>query len=105
MYNEGMASELPELNSARLTPTRDHLQDAALAIGSLSRAFLPKHPRDWHYGLEVTMRGIGTPPFTVGGQEYRAIIDLVRNTVRLDGQSWRLDEYSGPELFKNFKVW
>lgn len=88
-----------------LAPTRDRLRDAALVLGKLQQAFLPKHPRDWQRGLEVTMRGISTQTFMIGGTETRASIDLVRHKVRLGGSKWRLDEYDGPELFKNVRVW
>jgi hypothetical protein len=98
-------TELPTLDITAFAPTRNYLQDAALAIGSLQRGFLPKHPRFWQYGLEVTMRGISTQPFTVKDQELRVVLDFVRHTVRFGETGWRLDAYGGAELFNNFKIW
>jgi hypothetical protein len=100
-----MGQTLPPLDAKLLGPTRDRLQAAALVIGSLQRAFLPKDPHDWHYGLEVTMRGISTQAFKLGSEEVRATIDLVRNIVRLDGNSWPLADCDGAELFQEVQVW
>jgi hypothetical protein len=95
---------LPNIASD-FNPTRDYLQDVCLAMSSLQRGFLSKHPRDWQYGLEVTMRGISTQEFEVNGEKTRVLLDLVKNKVRMDGVWWPLEEYSGAEIFKNFKVW
>ncbi|HEY5442117.1 MAG TPA: DUF5996 family protein [Candidatus Saccharimonadales bacterium] len=100
-----MSQILPPLNIEKLAPTRDRLQDVALVLSSLQRAFLPKDPRQWQYGLEVTMRGISTQAFMLKGQETRAGIDLVRRKFRLASAAWRLDEYGGPELLNNVRVW
>jgi hypothetical protein len=100
-----MGQTLPKLVSKDLGPTRDYLRDVALVLGSLQRAFLPKHPRDWQHGLEVTMRGLSTQAFSVAGQETRAILDLVRNKVRLGGDKWALQDCDGPELFQEVRVW
>lgn len=96
---------LPELRSAKLGPTRDRLQDAALVIGALQRVFLPADPHQWQYGLEVNMRGIMTQAMNVKGREVRGSIDLVTYKVRLDGAKWKLEDYDGPELLKNVRVW
>jgi hypothetical protein len=97
--------DLPVLNPKQLNPTRDYLQDAAHAIGSLQRGFMAKQPHDWQYGLEVTMRGIGTQPFAVDDKETRVLLDIVRRQIRLDDANWPLEEYDGSQLFNNFKVW
>jgi hypothetical protein len=96
---------LPVLLIAELGPTRDYLREVALVLGSLQRAFLPKHPRDWQHGLEVTMRGLSTQPFMVAGEAVQASLDLVSNKVRLDGNKWPLKDYDGPELFQEVQVW
>jgi len=100
-----MTKPLPKLVSADLGPTRDCLQDAALAIGSFQRAFLPKHPRQWQYGLEVSMRGISTQAFMVGGEETRASIDLVRGRLRLGNGNWKLKQCDGPAAMEIFRGW
>jgi hypothetical protein len=100
-----MGQTLPKLVSKDLGPTRDYLREVALVLGSLQRAFLPKHPRAWQHGLEVTMRGLSTQAFTVAGQETRALLDLVRNKVRLGGDKWSLQDCDGPELFQEVRVW
>lgn len=98
-------SDLPKLIAEDFNPTRDYLQNVALAIGSLQRAFVPQHPRDWQYGLEVNMRGISTQPFDIAGIETRGLIDLVKHKVRLGETHWKLEEYAGPEILKNIRVW
>jgi hypothetical protein len=100
-----MANTLTALSYDDLAPTRDYLRDVALAMGSLQRGFLPPSAHDWQHGLEVTMRGLSTQPFIVNGQEIQVVLDLVTNKVRLGETYWQLDEYSGAEIFKNFKVW
>lgn len=100
-----MSKDLPELKPADLKSSRDYLRDVALAMGSLQRGFLPVSPRDWQHGLEVTMRGIATQEFIVGNERVKVLLDLVKNKIRLDGVNWNIDEYSGAELFKNFKSW
>jgi hypothetical protein len=105
VYNKVMSKQLPRLVRADLGPTRDCLQDAALAIGSLQRAFLPKHPRQWQYGLEVTMRGISTQAFMVAGEETRAGLDLVRGKLRLGNEHWMLKDCYGPAAMKIFRDW
>lgn len=96
---------LPELLYEDLLPTRDYLQGAAHVLGSLQRAFLPKDPHDWQYGLEVTMRGLSTQPFSIGSKELRASLDLVKHKFRLEGSVWPLEEYASPELLNNVRVW
>lgn len=100
-----MGQTLPKLVSKDLDSTRDYLREMALVLSSLQRAFLPKHPRDWQYGLEVTMRGLSTQDFSVNSQETRAILDLVRNKVRLDGKQWALRDYDGVEVFQEVRDW
>ncbi len=100
-----MNKPLPPLAAAELGPTRDCLRDMALAIGSLQRAFLPKHPRQWQYGLEVTMRGISTQTFIVAGEEIRVSIDLVRGKLRLGNQNWKLQDCDGPAAMQIFRDW
>jgi hypothetical protein len=97
--------DLPLLIPEDFYPTRDYIQDAAHAIGSLQRAFLPKDPHDWQYGLEVYMRGISTQVFEFDGADTRALIDFISHRVRIGEVSWNLADYSGSELFKNIKVW
>lgn len=96
---------LKPLDPKALNPARDYLRDVALAVGSLQRGFLPVDPHDWQHGLEVTMRGIKSQPFSVDGREVYVLLDLVKNKVRLGEAEWALSEYAGPEIFKNFKVW
>lgn len=100
-----MADKLPSLQYEDLLPTRDYLREVALVLGSLQRAFLPKHPRDWQHGLEINIRGLITQPFTVGGDEIRASLDLVRHKVRLGDSFWSLKEYAAPEIFNNIRSW
>lgn len=100
-----MAQTLPPLDVKTLGPTRDRLRDAALVISSVQRLFVPKHPRDWQYGLEINMRGPQTQELLIKGQAIRSSIDLVTHKVRLDGAKWKLEEYDGPELFKNVRSW
>jgi hypothetical protein len=98
-------SDLPKLQSEKFTPTRDHLRDAALVLGSLQRGFLSAHPRDWQHGLGVGLRGILTQPIKLNGQESIASIDLVKHKFRLGDTNWKLSEYDGPELYKNVRIW
>lgn len=100
-----MGQTLPKLNSQTLSPTRDRLRDAALVMSNLQRMFVPKHPRDWQYGLEVNMRGPQTQELLVKGRPVRGSLDLVTYKARLDGSKWLLEEYDGPELLKNIRVW
>jgi hypothetical protein len=98
-------ADLPVLVAENLAPTRDYLREVALVLSALQREFIPKNPREWHYGLEVTMRGPVTQALMINGEEHRGGIDLVRHKVRLDGQHWRLGEYAGPEVLNNVKLW
>ncbi len=100
-----MSEPLPKLVYQDLAPTRDYLQEVALVLSSLQRGFLTKHPRQWQYGLEVTMRGLGTQPCIVNGEEMRAGLDLIRHKVRLDGQKWGLHETTAPEILNDFRNW
>jgi hypothetical protein len=100
-----MRQALPILIYEDLVPTRDYLREAALVLSSLQRGFLPKHPRQWQYGLEVSMRGLSTQPFTVAGEPTCGGLDLVRHKLRLGGSKWALHEYAAPEIFNNIKVW
>ena len=96
---------LPALELDEFNPTRNRLRDIALVLSCLQRAFLPKHPRQWQYGLEVTMRGISTQAFKVAGEETRASIDLVRGKLRLGNDNWKLKECDGPAAMKIFRDW
>jgi hypothetical protein len=98
-------NDLPVLKSADLQPTRDYLQDVTKVLGGLQRAFLSKDPHDWHYGLEVSLRGIVTQPFMVNDEEIRALLDLVRRKLRLGDNRWAFKEYSPPELLNNVRIW
>src|ERR1700685_455676 len=100
-----MGQTLPKLTIGTLGPTRDRLRDAALVMSNLQRMFVPKHPRDWQYGLEVNMRGPQTQELLVKGRAIRGSLDLVTHKARLDGSKWLLEEYDGPELLKNIRVW
>jgi Family of unknown function (DUF5996) len=100
-----MVQSLPSLDIKALGPTRDRLRDAALVLGKLQQVFLPADPHEWQYGLEVNMRGLLTQPFMIKNKETRGSIDLVRHKVRLDGANWKLEEYDGPELYKNVRIW
>jgi hypothetical protein len=100
-----MASKLPALSIDKLKPTRAHLRDIALVMGSLQRGFLPETPRYWEHGLEVTMRGFSTQEFKVNGEAVRGVVDLVRQNIRLAGSAWPIEDYSGEELMRNVKVW
>lgn len=88
-----------------LLPTRDYLQEVAMVLGSLQRGFLPKHPRQWQYGLEVSLRGLNTQAFTIADKPVLAGLDLVKHKVRLDGSKWALREYAAPEILNNIKAW
>jgi hypothetical protein len=100
-----MGQVLPALNSKDLGPTRDRLQAAALVLSSLQRAFIPKHPRQWQYGLEVNMRGLSTQPCKLRGEELRGTLDIVKHKVRLGGDRWPLTAYDGAQLFSEVQVW
>lgn len=103
-YNASM-TDLPKLIPEKLIPTRDYLRDIALSVGSLQRGFLPEHPREWQHGLEVKMRGFGSQMFMVNDEDKLVLVDLVRHKIRIDQLNWKIDEYSGLEIFNNFKVW
>jgi Family of unknown function (DUF5996) len=101
-----MSNPLPALIYEDLSSTRDRLRDVALVLSGLQRVYLPKHPRMWQYGLEVTMRGVSTQEFTVSGQPVRASIDMVRDMVRVPGtRHWPLVEYAGLEVYNNVRLW
>jgi len=100
-----MSRDLPQLDSKTLGPTRDRLRDAALVLGKLQQVFLPADPHEWQRGLEVNLRGPLTQAMNVKGREVYGSIDLVAHKVRLDGAKWELEEYDGPELYKNVRVW
>ena len=94
---------LPELNYDELRPTRDYLQDVAKVLGRLQQAFLAPSPRDWQYGLEVTMRGIATQTFELNGQPARALIDLVRHKIRFGDRAWPLRQTPPAQLFSDIQ--
>lgn len=96
---------LPLLDYGELAPTRDRLRDAALVLGKLQQMFLPVDPHDWQHGLEVNMRGLLTQGMNVKGHETRASLDLVKHKLRLGDARWKLEEYDGPELYNNVRVW
>src|SRR4051812_25427063 len=98
-------SDLPRLDSQKLHPTCDYLRDVALVLGSLQRAFIPPHPREWQHGLEINMRGLSTQEFTIAGRPVRASLDLVKHKVRLAGNIWLLEEYAAPEIMHNIRLW
>ena len=100
-----MHDTLPDLIYEDLVPTREYLRNCALIIGALQRAYLPKDPHLWQYGLEVNMRGPATQAFKIGSHETRASLDLVTHKLRLDGSKWLFMEYDTPELLKNVRVW
>jgi len=100
-----MKPELPPLIYKDLVPARNYLQEVALILSSLQRAFIPKDPHDWQYGLEVTVRGLITQPFMIKGEAVRASLDLVRRKVRLQDSSWPLSDYTPAEIFNNIQVW
>lgn len=97
--------KLPNLEPVQLDSTRDYLQDITLAMSSLQRAFLPKHPKYWQYGLEVSMRGICTQAFEIDGKDYRVLLDLVKSKIRFNDNAWDLGKISGQELFDELKTW
>ncbi len=100
-----MNDKLPQLIYDDLVPTRDYLKQVALVLSSLQRGFLPKHPRQWQYGLEVGLRGLSTQSFTVDDIPTRGSLDLVRHKVRLGDNKWALHEYTAPEIFNDIGVW
>ena len=100
-----MTSKLPQLLYEDLLPTRDSLRDSALIISNLQRLYIPKHPRQWQYGLHVNLRGLVTQNFNIDSMPMHASIDLVRNKMRLGSAHWSLKDYSPPELFSNVRVW
>jgi uncharacterized protein DUF5996 len=104
-YNSVTLNNLPPLRADQLAGTRGYLRDIALALGSLQRAFLPRHPRFWQYGLEVSMRGFSTQSFVANGGEQRVLADLVKSKLRLDGQNWLLADLDGRKLFKRLEAW
>ncbi len=98
-------NSLPKLQTKELAPTRDYLREVALVLGSLQRAYLPKHPRDWQHGLEINLRGISTQAFKLNDQEIRASLDLVRQKVRLDGNKWPLRENPPSMILAKLQDW
>jgi hypothetical protein len=100
-----MSPKLPELKLSELEATKNYLQDACKVIGQLQLALIPKSPHDWHYGLEVTMRGISTQTLDVNSRPTRVLIDLVRHKLRLGELNWILRENSPAELFSNIQSW
>lgn len=97
--------ELPVLKPGDLKANTDYLRDIALTLSSLQRGFLPKHPKQWEYGLEVTMRGICTQTFKVEDNDRQVLLDLVKNKIRFSGQVWDLGEISSSQLFQELNEW
>jgi len=98
-------TDLPSLEYENLLPTRDFLQDAGKVLGKLQQVFLQPMPHDWHYGLEVGMRGPLTQEFQLKDHAMRGSLDLVQGKLRLGTTRWRFDRHSPPELLNNVKVW
>lgn len=96
---------LPRLTIDELRPTRDYLREVALVLSSLQRGFLEKQPRSWQYGLEISLRGLATQEFKIGGQPTRAILDFVTYKVRLGDNKWALHEFAAPEILQDMKAW
>ncbi len=96
---------LPFLIAEDLIPTRNYLQEVAKVLGSLQMAYIEPNEHDWHYGLEVNLRGISTQEMMIGGEPVRATLDLVRHKVRIGDAKWPLSEYAASEIFNNIKVW
>ncbi|MFI5270582.1 MAG: DUF5996 family protein [Candidatus Saccharimonadales bacterium] len=96
---------LPELDIQAIKPTIETIRDVSLILSSLQRAYIPKHPKQWQYGLNVSLRGLVTEPLKINGDMLNASLDFVTQKVRLGNSSWRLDEYSPPEIEKNILSW
>jgi hypothetical protein len=96
---------LPSLSNFYLSLTSSYLHDTTKVLGKLQQAFLEPGSHDWHYGLEVTMRGISTQTFKVNGQATRALLDLVTHTLRLGGKYWRLCENPPAQLLAEVQNW
>ena len=96
---------LPEFSLIKLAPTRDYLREISLILSGLQRAFMPEHPRQWQYGLEVNMRGLVTQSFKVNGVETGATLDLVRQKVRLCNEKWSLRENPPAQILTHIKSW
>ncbi len=95
----------PLLITEDLNPTRNYLQDVVKVLGSLQLAFLPVNEHDWHYGLQVTSRGISTQELTIGGLQIKASLDLFRSKVRIGDTNWLLEDYDAPEILNNIWAW
>jgi len=96
---------LPDLPLGKWRPTRDTLREVCLILSTLQRAYLPAHPRQWQYGLEVNLRGLSTQEFMFKGQPLRATLDLVRHKVRLAGEKWSLRENPPALIAENIQEW
>jgi uncharacterized protein DUF5996 len=103
--SESTMTKLKSLSTEELGPTRDHLREVALVLSSLQRAFLPKDPHDWHYGLEVAMRGLVTQPLLIREEVTRASLDLIRYKLRFGDRKWPLHELTAKEIFEAVKVY
>ncbi len=100
-----MALILPLLLYEDLLPTRDALRDTAIIISNLQRLYIPKHPRQWEYGLNINLRGIVSQDLSIDQETIHASIDFVTHKLRLGSTNWLLNEYSPPELFSNVRIW
>ena len=96
---------LVDLDLTKLKPTVSYLRQVSSVLGSLQRAYLPKEPHLWHYGLQVTLRGLSTQSFRLNGKPTVASLDLVRHKLRLGDESWPLKDYPPAELFNEVKRW
>ena len=96
---------LPILDSQKIRPTIEYIRDVSLVLSSLQRAYIPKHPKQWQYGLQINLRGLVTKPFNINGAELNACLDFVTQKVRLGNSNWKLEEYTPPEIEKNILSW
>ncbi|MDL2363115.1 MAG: DUF5996 family protein [Patescibacteria group bacterium] len=97
-------SNLPELQYKNLLPTRNYLQNICLALGAIQRSLIPQEKHDWHYGLEVGMRGILTQELPIQDEKLRISLDFVTWKVRIGSTNWSLEEYAAPEIFNNLRA-
>jgi hypothetical protein len=96
---------LSKLQSEAIRPTIEYLRDVSLVLSSLQRAYIPKHPKQWQYGLQVNLRGLVTETFKINGDDICASLNLVTRKVRLGNTNWKLDEYTPTEIENNILVW
>ena len=85
-----MTTKLPELRLADWRATRDSVHQYARIIGKIRGAHSPRSKHWWHITLSVSMRGLTTRPFPIGGQHLELTLDLVTHSLIIESSAgWR----------------